>query len=482
MAGRDHDQVVIVGAGLCGLVAAVELHQRGIPCVVIEAADRPGGRIRTIRFPDGAVAEAGMEEFWETSPAYELLRRLALPLVEDTAWSSVMLDGRLSAYSAGLGSDPYFEHLFPGPTAHDFARWNVEAWSRLDEFESGGTWDRDRARWSAAGSSDFATFVEALNLPPRLRSWIRVHVETESAIEWNRIATLDGLHEMLPFLVPRAGSATPRAVRVSGGNIGLVEALLARLPPDTVRLGTRAVSVSAVRRGSGAEVGCTTGDGRVVVVRGHHAVVTTPIWTLASIDVDPPLRDGARAALGSTCFGSYVKVVLRLRPADLCVWEPDGDHPFTLLTDGPAGCIYLTDGRPDDRDHVLTMLVHGRWARAITGCSHARVVAHTIGALERLDVADGRHRRRRTPLLHGIRSAITSSVVVDHPRAVAYWPHRLGRSRFDQLADDLRGPHGRILIGGDTTDTSHSDGAVRAGLRMARVIAERIGQGVRVPA
>jgi monoamine oxidase len=54
---------------------------------------------------------------------------------------------------------------------------------------------------------------------------------------------------------------------------------------------------------------------------------------------------------------------------------------------------------------------------------------------------------------------------------VAYWPQHRGRSRFDALAAALRAPHGRVLIGGDSTDSSHSDGAVRAGLRMAAQIA-----------
>ena len=69
--------------------------------------------------------------------------------------------------------------------------------------------------------------------------------------------------------------------------------------------------------------------------------------------------------------------------------------------------------------------------------------------------------------------------VFDHPQAVAAWPVALGRSRFDALAAALRRPHGNVLIGGDSTETSHSDGAVRAGLRMAAtVLGQRIPVGV----
>ena len=61
--------VVIVGAGLAGLVTAWELTRAGIACRVLEASSRPGGRVETTVFDDGLIAEAHMEEFWEGSPA-----------------------------------------------------------------------------------------------------------------------------------------------------------------------------------------------------------------------------------------------------------------------------------------------------------------------------------------------------------------------------------------------------------------------------
>ena len=63
-----------------------------------------------------------------------------------------------------------------------------------------------------------------------------------------------------------------------------------------------------------------------------------------------------------------------------------------------------------------------------------------------------------------------------YPTAVAYWPVAAKRSRFDALAIALRKPQGRVLIGGDTTENSHSEGAVIAGQRMARQAAELLGR------
>ncbi|WP_157032448.1 FAD-dependent oxidoreductase, partial [Kitasatospora cheerisanensis] len=45
--------VIVVGAGLAGLTAAVELADRGVRVTVLEARDRVGGRVRGIEVAPG---------------------------------------------------------------------------------------------------------------------------------------------------------------------------------------------------------------------------------------------------------------------------------------------------------------------------------------------------------------------------------------------------------------------------------------------
>ncbi len=67
----DEADVVVVGAGLAGLRCARSLHRAGSRVVVLEAADAPGGRVRT-DLVDGYRCDRG---FQLLNPAYPALRR-----------------------------------------------------------------------------------------------------------------------------------------------------------------------------------------------------------------------------------------------------------------------------------------------------------------------------------------------------------------------------------------------------------------------
>ena len=60
---------MIVGAGLAGLVCAKVLQEEGMEVTLLDAGSAPGGRVRTVRRPDGYVLDEGFQVLLDSYPA-----------------------------------------------------------------------------------------------------------------------------------------------------------------------------------------------------------------------------------------------------------------------------------------------------------------------------------------------------------------------------------------------------------------------------
>lgn len=94
------DEVVILGGGAAGLVAAFELKKRKIPFRLFEASSRVGGRVQSVPvFPEGGpVAELGAE-FFEThhNHVFNVIRELSVSVKEVKSVSG--LEAHLFSFS-----------------------------------------------------------------------------------------------------------------------------------------------------------------------------------------------------------------------------------------------------------------------------------------------------------------------------------------------------------------------------------------------
>ena len=91
-------RVVVVGGGIAGLTAALELAEGGVPVTLVEAAGRCGGKIATSRV-GGLIIEGGADSFLSGKPAgLALCRRLG---ITDRLVNSTTEDRRTFVWSRG---------------------------------------------------------------------------------------------------------------------------------------------------------------------------------------------------------------------------------------------------------------------------------------------------------------------------------------------------------------------------------------------
>ncbi|HEY6804623.1 MAG TPA: FAD-dependent oxidoreductase [Pyrinomonadaceae bacterium] len=121
-------KVLILGAGMAGLVAAYELTQLGHDVTILEARTRPGGRCHTIRepFSDGLFAEAGaarIPDNHDLTLKYAKLFNVGLEPMYPPQGSVLTFDnagrrqGPTTDYTRALGAG------FGGEMGGDPARW-----------------------------------------------------------------------------------------------------------------------------------------------------------------------------------------------------------------------------------------------------------------------------------------------------------------------------------------------------------------------
>lgn len=465
-----HTKVAIIGAGLTGLTAAYELKKAGIESVVLEAEAHVGGRINTIQFTDCATAEAHMEEFFERSPAFALIKELKLPVAPDVAHSSVRIRDKIYVFADGkegedasghTDRDAYLDPIFNAAEKKAFLDWSHKVWKvyeRLHGTISSGV--PVPADLRPLMEISFKDYVLQAKLPDKVNEWIRVVVEPETAIEWDMISALDGIDEVRLFL-DSPSYFGEQNVHVEGGNINFIRALVKSLPAGSIRTSSRVTRVEHSAKGA---VVSYLLNGQEKRLHAEHVVVTVPMSVIGKIAFKPALDAKKKKAIESTRFGSYVKVHYRVDPElrKTPGWNKYGESLFTFLSDTPAGSIYNAtsfEGIGPQDTMVITLLVHARFARPLLQLSPVQVG-------ERL-------KKEMDALIPGFSQHVVDTATYIYPKAVAYWPVKEGRSRFDDLALELRKPQGRVYIGGDTTEDSHSEGAVQAAMRMAKLITAR---------
>ena len=251
-------EVVIVGAGLAGLTCARRLQAGGVDCLVLEAGDGIGGRVRTDQV-EGFRLDRGFQVLLTAYPAAKKwLDYERLVLKKFSAGARVWCDGKMHRVS-----DPWRE-----PKA---------LWDTL-RAPVGSLADKVRIGTLRAAARQ-GTMAELFARPETSAlSVLRAHGFSERMIErfmrpWlggvfldEELETSSRMLEFVFRMFAEGDTAVPAA-----GMQTIPEQLAAALAPGTVRLNARvaAVESGAVRLVSGERI-----EGRRIVVAAEGAGAT----------------------------------------------------------------------------------------------------------------------------------------------------------------------------------------------------------------
>ena len=322
-------RVAVVGAGITGLAAAFELRRAGLDAVVLEAGDRPGGKVDGSAV-GGLTVDSGPDGFLARDPdAADLCRRLGLgaDLVAPAS-------GRAFVWADGdLRPLPDQSVLGAPFTADAVAGRGIVSAAGAEALRRGLAWDAPPLAGDASvgdvlrprlGDEVFERLVDPLLGGINAGSADRMSIEACAA----------PLHEAArpggPFgpalsrvaaarsAGPDGGTPGPVFQSVRGGAARIVDALAAELG-DAVRLGTPVESLSSgpPRQGAGRGWTLATPDGPVAA---DSVILATPAWETARL-LEPHAPDAAEI-LGGIEYSDVVLVTFVagaehvLRPLD----------------------------------------------------------------------------------------------------------------------------------------------------------------------
>ncbi|MFX4294071.1 NAD(P)/FAD-dependent oxidoreductase [Streptomyces bohaiensis] len=281
---RSETDVVVIGASPAGLAAAHHLTGAGLSVTVLEAAERPGGRLTTTR-RDGFLLD---RTSWLPVPGTPELRRLPGPLPVRRLTGGVVLHGTDRAHRIGAAvghPGPRRQRTLTGTFDQTWLRANLGRLGTLSE-------SRLHARPELTAHAALASRP----IPSRI---------SEGSLRPLLTALLGdpdlGASRRLSDLTLRAFARSGLGI-TAGGAEALPRLLLDALPPGTVRTGARAVSVAttAVTTEDGSTVACravvlATGAREAarlvpgIRVPDHHPVTVLHHATASPLDAGPEL-------------------------------------------------------------------------------------------------------------------------------------------------------------------------------------------------
>ena len=366
-------QVLIVGGGIAGLTCGYRLQQAGVPFRILEAQDRIGGRMRSLRghFPEGHVVELG-GELIDTGHAH--IRAMAAELglqLDDYEQDDPNVARDLWFFDGRRYSDAEVVEAF-----RPIAAKIEEAWEEI-----GGDWvsfaePNNGARLDAMS---IAQWLDEAGAEGWFRELLDVGYTTEFGREIAEQSAMNflGMIDTNPDPFRIFGESDER-FHVRGGN-DQIPTLLAQKLGDRVETGVKLEAVSqaadgsyrcSVRRGSTSET-----------ISAERLVLAIPFTLLRDVQIDVELPEVKRLAIKDLGYGTNAKLMVGFSER---VWRTEGRSNGSTLTDLPYQLTWETTRLVPGTSGVLVNFTGGERGVAIGEGTPSQQAERFAADLERV--------------------------------------------------------------------------------------------------
>lgn len=444
--------VVVVGAGISGLVAARQVARSGRSVLVVEARDRVGGRVLNHRLGSGAVIESGGAF---VGPTQDHIAALADEL--KVAMFDEYVDGKSVYNSSGpLGRQEYDGTVPPDPLIlPDAAILQAQLDQWASEVDVAEPWKHPRAKeWDSITLGDHIkkSSLNAEGVSNLIKCWTQPGFGADP----DQLSLLFVIH-----YVACSGNETTKGTfaRNSDTKNGAQEKRFvggSQLIPLRLagQLGSRVALNAAVTRidqfGTRAVVRTTRGS-----VSCKRVIVAAPPELARAIQWGPALPARHKALLDRMNMGDLMKCdAVYAEP----FWRADGLNGFGISDHGAVRAAF--DNSPADGNPGVLL--------AFVGGSTWKQHGLTTLAARRKAVLAGFAEMFGEKALHPVE-------YVEHDWTKEQWTRGgpvaiMKPGTLTSYGQELRRPHLRTHWAGTETATywnGYMDGAVRAGMRSA---------------
>jgi monoamine oxidase len=440
-------RVVVIGAGLAGLTAALDLVDAGWDVVVCEARDRVGGRVHTVSNPfhHGLHAEAGGESI---DDAHHDIRALVKRFGLRTEHRPVQKPYDATVFYRGRRTRlPAFLARRDGRVLRDVLRFYDAMAALADGMDP--EYPERSPRVESLEARTLEDLLFAQRLVPEAEFLMRLQNRGEYNAELRDISLLFVAQQEAVAPDSTLSLVQAETMRISGGNSRLPRAMAAALG-DRVRHASPVTAVEYSHHGVRVHA-----VGRPI--DAAWLVVATPMQPLRRVRFSPALPASAAAVVSGLDLGSAVKVI---REYAAPFWTAEAYSGFTV-TDLPFAIGWSpTDSYPSTRG-LLSEFITGDAAVHAAGLDDSSRVAWGQRQLDRVYPEAVPLRTHRATSMAWANEAYTGG---------GYAVYRPGQlSAFYPVLRDGVGP---IRFAGEHACSlaGYMESAVRSGRRAARQI------------